>query len=170
MFASPLFIKKIMAIDYLAESERYRPKEITTLLVGEAPPPSGKTYFYVPHIMALDKPIEDDRSLPATIFNHYFKKRPKDKEEYRCLLQELQSLGVFLIDIYEKPLKVRNSPEGIKCIIEEIPKLHGKMTGRNIMVPDKAIVFLLARGNYCSDVKKDFPESLRIPWKAFRMS
>ena len=30
-----------MAIDYLAASEKYRSEVIETLLVGEAPPPSG---------------------------------------------------------------------------------------------------------------------------------
>ncbi len=37
-----------MAIDYLALSQAYRPAMIRTLLVGESPPPSGTSYFYLP--------------------------------------------------------------------------------------------------------------------------
>jgi hypothetical protein len=33
--------------------------------------------------------------LPATIFNHYFGRRPADTNEYRDLLLRLKELGVF---------------------------------------------------------------------------
>jgi len=64
-------------INYFQESERYRPKTVRTLLIAEAPPPSRTKYFYVPRPMQDKVPVEKDTSLPATIFYHYFKKRPK---------------------------------------------------------------------------------------------
>ena len=159
-----------MAINYLTESEKYRPKRILTLLVGEAPPPNRKTYFYIPNAKPDKVNIEKDRSLPATIFNHYFGKRPENDVEYRLFLRELQREGIFLIDICDEPLKVRNSPEGLQRIIDDIPMLRGKMKRREISVPDEDIVFLLARENYKKHLRKEFPISHMIRWIDFRMS
>ena len=159
-----------MPIDYLAQSEKYRPTSIERLLVGEAPPPSGKAYFYFPRPMSNAKPIEKDSSLPATIFYHYFQKRPSNCEDYSEHLRALQDMGVFLIDICDDPIKVRKCPEGLQRIIQEIPNLRNKMRARGIEVPDQDIVFLLARNNYQSHIRHEFPNSNRIRWKDFRMT
>ena len=93
-----------MPIEYFNQSEKFRPIKINTLLVGEAPPPNGKSYFYVP------KTGLREESLPATIFNHYFGEIPKTKERYKVLLEKLRDdLGIFLIDIYEKPIRIREA-------------------------------------------------------------
>ena len=97
-------IKK--AINYFKESEKFRPEEIEILLVGEAPPPSGKTYLYVPKPMLIKRPIKNDRSLPATIFYHYFRERPKTVERYIELLNKLKDRGIFLMDIVDDPIKI----------------------------------------------------------------
>lgn len=91
-----------MPINYFQESEKYRPDIIKNLLVGEAPPSSGKTYFYVPKALSDDIPIRDHRTLPATIFYHYFQTRPISKNEYTDLLLLLKKKGIFLIDIEKK--------------------------------------------------------------------
>ncbi len=39
-------------------------------------------------------------------------------------LDHLKKMGVFLVDIYDKPLKVRGSDEGEQKIIEAIPNLY----------------------------------------------
>lgn len=165
-----LYYSKAMAIDYFIESEKYRPKTIKTLLVGEAPPSSGKTYFYVPEAMSDKILIQKDSSLPATIFNHYFLKRPTTAEEYVNFLRLLHAKGIFLIDICDEPIKVRNNPEGIQRIKREIPKLRGKMKRRNINVAVEDILFLLARNNYIKDIKREFPNSTYKTWMDFRMS
>jgi len=95
-------INKNMPINYFQESEKYRPDIIKNLLVGEAPPSSGKTYFYVPKALSDDIPIRDHRTLPATIFYHYFRTRPISKNEYTDLLLLLKKKGIFLIDIEKK--------------------------------------------------------------------
>ena len=159
-----------MKIDYEAESEKYRPNPIGCLLIGEAPPPSGQTYFYVPKALSENVDIANDRSLPATIFYHYFQTRPTTVEEYDALLRRLKSMGIFLIDICDEPIRVRNSPEGVERIIHEISKLREKITLRGIDVPDEKIVFLLARSGYERHIRKEFPRSSRITWKDFRMS
>ena len=93
-------------INYFEESEKFKPKEVKILLVGEAPPPSGKTYFYVPKPMSNKRPIKDDRSLPATIFYHYFKERPETVERYIELLNKLKDMGIFLVDIIDEPIRI----------------------------------------------------------------
>lgn len=105
-----------MKIDYFKESEKYKPANIKILLIGESPPPSGKSYFYVPRAMSNRRSISSDRSLPATIFYHYFMKRPETKEEYIQLLLKLKEVGVFLIDIYDEPIRIREKMELIKII------------------------------------------------------
>ena len=158
-----------MAINYLAQSEKYRPEVIETLLIGEAPPPDRKTYFYLPTALRNNVPIDRNRKLPATIFHHYFKTLPVDEEKYHELLLKLKQLRVFLVDIVDKPIRVRNSPDGVRQIIEAIPKLRAKLEGRNIDIRDERIVFLLARKNYRKWIREAFPKSRLVPWKDFRM-
>ena len=156
-------------IDYLAQSENYRPDVIKTLLIGEAPPPSRKSYFYLPARIKRNVPIERNTSLPATIFYHYFKKLPKDEKEYHQLLINLQELGVFLVDIVDEPIKVRNSPEGLRRVITEIPNLRSKLMQRDIIVSESEITFLLARRNYQKCIRAEFPKATLIRWKDFRL-
>lgn len=158
-----------MAIDYLAQSEKYRPKVIETLLIGEAPPPNGKTYFYLPTTLRNNVPIARNRSLPATIFHHYFQRLPVDQEEYRELLLKLKRLRVFLVDILDEPIRVRGSRDGLRRIIESIPTLRAKFERRNIDVSDECIVFLLARTNYRKWIRQAFPKSSLVRWIDFRM-
>ena len=157
-----------MAINYIIESEQYRPTKIKTLLVGEAPPSSGKKYFYGPKQMSNVRPIIEDRSLPATIFGHYFQKRPTTKDEYIAFLLRLRAMGIFLIDICDDPIKVRGCSEGVQRIIDEIPRLREKMAAREIRVPDRGIVFLLARTNYLEHIRREFPDSQYVRWIDFR--
>lgn len=161
--------RRAMAIDYVAQSEAHRPAVIETLLVGEAPPPSGNSYFYLPTTLCSTKSIRDNRSLPATIFYHYFQRLPSDEGQYSELLLELKRRGVFLVDILDEPVKVRDSPEGVQQIVGAIPKLREKLRRRNIDVPEDCITFLLARKTYQKSLKAEFPRSRLVPWIEFRM-
>jgi hypothetical protein len=158
-----------MVIDYRVESAKYRPHVINTLLLGEAPPASGKTYFYVPRQIPIKRPIEDDRSLPATIFHHYFGTRPRSEDEYTDFLLALKDQGVFLVDICDEPITVRDSAEGVRRIISEIPVLGQKLRKRGIAVAEDAMVFLLARRKYESHIRRAYPKAVRVTWKCFRI-
>jgi hypothetical protein len=142
---------------------------IETLLVGEAPPPNGNSYFYVPTVLRKARSIRDHRSLPATIFHHYFQKVPEDKQENASFLLRLKELGIFLIDILDTPVIVRNSPEGMRQIIEALPMLRGKLKRRHLEVVDEKIIFLLARKSYQAYIRREFPTSRLVPWIDFRM-
>jgi hypothetical protein len=157
-------------IDYIAEAERYRPPIVTTLLIGEAPPPSGQSYFYLPRPLSNHLPIEDDRSLPATIFHHYFRTRPGTRDEYVDLLGRLKDRGIFLVDICDEPVKVRGCPEGVERIKVEIPRLRATLDGRGLAVPEESMVFLLARGNYTAQIRQSFPRAARVRWIDFRLN
>lgn len=164
-----LYPHEPMAIDYFVQSEKYRPEIIETLLVGEAPPPSGKTYFYLPTTLHQNVPIDQYRSLPATIFYHYFKRLPVDEEEYHEFLLKLKQLRIFLVDIVDEPIRVRASPEGVRRIVDAIPKLPAKLKHRNIDIADERIIFLLARKNYQKWIREVFPKSNRVRWIDFRL-
>lgn len=159
-----------MAIDYTSESQKYRPSKVTTLLIGEAPPPKRDSYFYLPTQLSNTQDIRNDRTLPATIFHHYFRKRPHDIKEYETLLNQLKEKGIFLVDIYEKPIRVRGSQEGLEKIIEEIPKLRGKLKKGKIDIVEDKMIFLLARNNYKAQIREEFSNAHFIRWIDFRMS
>jgi hypothetical protein len=101
-------------MDYQSLANKYRPSVIKTLLIGEAPPPAGKSYFYLPYQMSRAS-LENDTSLPATIFGHYFGRKPDDKVEYITYVESLKEMGIFLIDIVEQAIQIRDrkSPTGI---------------------------------------------------------
>lgn len=84
-------------MEYIKIAQYYKPVEIKVLLVGEAPPSNGKTYFYV--VPEKEKLKIHDSSMAATIFNHYFDTIPKERGEYKRFLNCLKDRGVFLIDI-----------------------------------------------------------------------
>lgn len=162
-------------MDYEKISKEYIPKpHIKTLLIGEAPPPNRRTYFYLkPDDYKPNRAIEDDRSLPSTIFNHYFGRRPADSFEYEKFLKCLKKRGIFLIDIINEPLKIRAkkglieenleillSPINLKKLQERIDKL----TKNN-----SKVIFLLPRYNYLKRLKELFPNASFIGWKCFRL-
>ena len=166
-----------MALDYHGLSERYRPSKIETLLVGEAPPPSGDKYFYYPKEMNPDRSIRGYPSLPATIFYHHFQRIPQSIGEYKELLSELQKKGIFLIDILDEPIRVRDrvypkqvNPVHLRRIIDTIPKLRGKMKDRGIKVNDENIIFLDPGHGYKRYVSMEFPLSKIVKWVDYRMS
>lgn len=157
-------------IDYEKERNKYRPELIQTLLIGEAPPPSGKTYFYVPKSLQLGRSIENDTSLPSTIFNHYFYKRPESINEYEQFLQELKRNGIFLIDILDEPIRIRGDKDNENYLITKIPELRYKIKTLGIDLDEKHWIFLLARNSYKKDLNKEFPLAKKIRWKDFRLT
>jgi len=157
-------------------SEKYRPKRIETLLVAEGPPPSGKRYFYLPTKMNPSRDIRNYRSLPATIFYHYFKTIPNSIEDYVSFLLRLKERNIFLIDILDEPLKIRDrsSPNGVNkknydILLSRIPKLKDKIYGRGISIPEDRIIFLLARNNYRKKLMNEFPNAHFVRWIDFRL-
>lgn len=164
-------------IDYFEKSEKYKPLVVKTLLVGEAPPPSGKTYFYVPKPMSNKRLIKDDRSLPATIFYHYFREIPETVERYTELLNKLKDKSIFLMDIVDEPTKISDRrlkggiiQENLEYLLSQIPLLRNKIRSRGIDIDDENIIFLLARKHYKKHLDVEFPSSQKIRWRDFRVN
>jgi hypothetical protein len=161
-----------MPLDYFSLSKKYNPKEnIKVLLVGECPPHSGNSYFYLPAI-----PVRES-SLPSTIFQHYFGKRPQTIPEYESFLERLHENGFFLMDICDEPLHIANrdyprwvDPEQLEILKSHIPKLKKKIIERGINIPEENIIFLPARNRYNRKIRENFPNSRIISWANFRRS
>jgi len=167
--------------DYENLANNYKPSLIKILLIGEAPPPSGKKYFYkVPENYFPSKSIENDTSLPGTIFNHYFGKRPNNSLEYENFLEQLKENGIFLIDMINEPLKIRDRKLDNGINMTNLEKLFSDHNLRNLknkvnkLKNEETIsIFLFAR-NYkkiYKDILKDnFPDSEFIRWIDFRLN
>jgi len=154
-------------MDYKELSERYRPNKIKTLLVAEAPPQNGKTYFYLP----VDK--ISPGSLPGTVFIHYFGILPQGKDEYVYILNKLRRRGIWMIDITNIPEKVWidrkkwiKDDDAIQRIANQLPNLKQRILEMD--VNEKDVIFLLARNDYASKVNLLFPNSKRTTWSKFR--
>jgi hypothetical protein len=158
--------------DYEALANQYKPQKVTTLLIGEAPPNNGKSYFYKvpPNYKLKNVLVEKDASLPATIFNHYLKSRPNDATEYETFLQQLKQSGIFLIDMFEAPIEVRENIDNRKVILSDSNMLDLKHRIGQYVQDERKIVFLLARNGYTSELKKHFPLARFVSWKEFRIS
>ena len=156
-------------MNYIELAEAFRPEEIRILLIGEAPPPNGTSYFYLPRVLPDAVSIRDDRSLPTTIFYHYFKERPTTIARYRELLLQLKAMGVFLVDIYGEPIQVRNHPENQAVILNAIPTLKERLELRNIIVNEAQMIFLVPRGGYKRTIRECFPAARIVTWIDFRL-
>lgn len=157
-------------INYSKERKKYRPEDIKTLLIGEAFPPDGKSYFYVPKKLSLGRSIENDRSLPSTIFNHYFGRRPESIDEYVKYLNRLKNQGIFLIDILEEPIRIRDNEQNKNYLISQIPNLRAKIHSLDITLKEENWIFLLARKSYKKKLNEEFPLSKKISWIDFRLN
>jgi len=164
-------------LKYKKIADCYRPDKIKILLVGEAPPSSGERYFYLPMDMSNTKSIEKDRSMPATIFNHYFGRRPIDKAEYEYFLRQLQNHGIFLIDIIDNNLKIRDNSQpkqinqkNLDYVKSQIPNLRYKLKNLNIEVEYHQIIFLMPRLHYNKVISQQFPNSQIYRWIDFRLN
>lgn len=146
---------------------KFKPTRIKTLLIGEAPPPNGQTYFYkIPDKYSIpNSKIEDDTSLRATIFNHYFGSRPIDIKEYETFLDCLKKRGVFLIDIINENLVIskRNQPlnkENINKLVSIENLLDLKNRISNLVTIETKVIFLLPSGRpYIKKLIEEFPNS-----------
>ena len=170
-------------MNYEKLADLYKPDIIQTLLIGEAPPPNGKNYFYkVPEkYPSRNNSIEDDASLPATIFNHYFGRRPNDAKEYEHFLQCLKERGIFLIDIINEPLEIKKkdkslNQENIGTLVSESNLKDLSERVKKLPVTNETkIIFLMARKIYQKRLKdgiknKFHTEPTYISWKDFRMN
>ena len=169
-----------MSINYEDLSKDYEPEKFgvatSTLLIAEAPPPNKKDYFYLPRILPQYRNIRYARTLPHTIFYHYFRKIPSDVKEYEQMLKRLAKQGVFMIDICDKPVRISKRGSGIdkvnlkKYIIDNIPRLRDKIKHRGIRIPDNKIIFLDPGHGYKKYVVEASSEYKIIKWIDFRMS
>lgn len=160
-------------MNYTSLSREFRPDKIRILLIGEAPPPNGKTYFYlIPKNYKPKGRIDKDQSLPATIFNHYFGKRPDDSLEYEAFLHKLRENEIFLIDMIEEPIRIRDKngiiKENIDILLSDknIEALKNRIKSHGH--EETKVIFLLARRNYKKRLKMLFEDSEFITWKDFR--
>lgn len=156
--------------DYQALANQYKPGQVITLLISEAPPSDGESYFYKvpPNYKLDDKSIENDDSLPAAIFSHYFQKQPKDTVEYEAYLQQLKQQGIFYIDLLEAPIDLSCNPDSINELVNKSTINDLKYRIAEHMQNEQNIIFLFSRNGYEAELKKNFPLAQFFTWKDFK--
>ncbi|MCZ2393024.1 MAG: hypothetical protein LC105_04095 [Chitinophagales bacterium] len=154
----------------------YKPKDIRVLLIGEAPPSNGNRYFYkIPETYKPVGNVADDSSLTATIFNHYFVRRPNDPAEYEQFLKCLKERGVFLIDIINENLEIKKrgqpfNKENIKKLVSPENLSDLKRRIKKLTRSDTKIIFLLPTGRpYVKKLREVFLDVSFVNWKCFRL-
>ncbi|GAJ02423.1 unnamed protein product, partial [marine sediment metagenome] len=112
------------------------------------------------------KPIIEDKSLQATIFNNYFGRRPSNSIEYENFLEELSNRRIFLIDISNEPLKIRDKnglhKENIKKLISRDTLEY--LNKRINKLECEQLIFLIPRTYYRNILIEKFPKTSFLTW------
>lgn len=149
---------------YAAASNKYKPDEVRTLLIAEAPPCNLDRYFYFEEVPRQDSLFLEIMGVlyPEMKARYLAKKRdPALKAE---LLEEFQSDGYWLMDLAEVPHEVSGirHEDSLPDLLMRVEKVAGPET-RIILV--KANVYdccnavLKERGYMVSAERVPFPGS-----------
>jgi hypothetical protein len=121
----PSDIEHLKAV-YATARNKYRPKHIRVLLIGEAPPCALDRFFYFEDVKKQD-------SLFLEIMGSLYPDQKKqylgsgrDTELKKDLLETFQSDGYWLLDLYETP--VEESGNEVQLLLEKLKKLVTKDT------------------------------------------
>ena len=96
-------------------ARKYKPANIETLLVAEAPPSSTERYFYFEHVRTHD-------SLFRHVANAILGQTPTRNEKANALAQ-LRERGVFLIDLCADPVDGGPLSTHVPALIRRVRKL-----------------------------------------------
>jgi hypothetical protein len=96
-------------------ARKYKPANIKTLLVAEAPPSSTERYFYFEHVRTHD-------SLFRHVANAILGQTPTRNEKANALAQ-LRERGVFLIDLCADPVDGGPLSTHVPALIRRVRKL-----------------------------------------------
>lgn len=147
---------------YTAARNKYRPVQLHTLLIAEAPPCSLDRYFYFEAVPRQD-------SLFLEIMGVLY---PRQKVEYlaakrdpalkEALLEAFQEDGYWLMDLSELPHELLGIPpaDALPSLLERVKKVADKDT-RMILI--KSNVFDLCYPALTSQGYKVSPERIPFP-------
>ena len=136
-------------LDYSALSEKYKPKEIKLLLVGEAPPNGGDRFIY----MVPVKPNNSVKIVDVLFMALYTAIDPEGATEYRTfdypeglkeyILEKLKRKGVFVVDL--SPIPIDMLPSG-KTTLDYKDEFLIKLSSLPLVENCKIVIF---KGNQC---------------------
>lgn len=106
---------------YAAARNKYRPKYIRVLLIGEAPPCALDRFFYFEDVKKQDSLfLEIMGSLYPDLKKQYLSSG-RDTELKKDLLETFQSDGFWLLDVYETP--VEETGNELQVLLEKLKRL-----------------------------------------------
>jgi len=120
--------------------EKYKPNEIKTVIVAEAPPDSIERFFYYESVNEADYLFIGIMKVlyPDAIEKYKISKRnPKIKE---LILQQFQEDGFYLLDLFELPLTL-NTDNEIVAVKKLISKLENCCSSKTPIILVKVNVY-----------------------------
>lgn len=91
--------------------ESYKPSEIKTLIIGEAPPDGGTRFFYYDNVPQYDYLFLAVMGVlyPTETLLYKINRTPKEKKK---LLERFKADGFYLMDLYPMPLDKKPKGKG----------------------------------------------------------
>jgi hypothetical protein len=155
---------EFLSAKYSRARDKYKPRDIKTLIIAEAPPCTLERFFYFEEVSRQD-------SLFLEIMGVLY---PEEKEEYlrskrepskkEGLLERFREDGFWLLDLAEVPIEVSNQTyeSALPSLINRIEKAIDKTTPVILIkanVYDICYKALLAKGYNVVNERLPFPGS-----------
>jgi hypothetical protein len=129
MYHSPTDYEDLKEV-YAIASNRYKPKRIRTLLIGEAPPCATDRFFYFEDVKKQDSLFLEIMGVLYPEEKQRYLKKGRPTEGKADLLQLFQEDGFWLIDLYEVPGDFSKELEEqvVPNLLKRLPKYIDKQT------------------------------------------
>jgi hypothetical protein len=149
---------------YAKARNQFKPRQIRTLLVVEAPPDNLERYFYFDDVKKQDSLFLEIMGVLYPEEKQQYIKNGRDTELKRGMLELFQEDGYFLINLSELPcsLSTQSPEEQVGHLLERLPSIIDKTTPIILIkasIFDSCYVPLTAAGYSVINERLPFPGS-----------
>jgi hypothetical protein len=113
---------------YAKATNKYKPRHIKTLLIGEAPPCNLERFFYFEEVNVQDSLFLEIVGVLYPDKKQLYIKSGRPAEGKMELLEMFAEDGYLLIDLYETPLASDTDKEAVASLLTRLEKLIDRTT------------------------------------------
>ncbi|RYZ28679.1 MAG: hypothetical protein EOO10_08730 [Chitinophagaceae bacterium] len=147
---------------YTRSTNKYKPRQIKTLLIGEAPPCNLDRFFYFEEVKVQDSLFLEIVGVLYPDKKQRYLKAGRPAEGKAELLEMFAEDGYLLIDLYEVPVDTCTDEEAVASLLTRLEKLIDKTIPIVLIktnVFDLCYPVLKANGYNVSNERLPFPGS-----------